>query len=169
MKAKTHLSQNKSRGGFTLVEMLVVISMIAALAGISFPVYRSIQKKVEKQSENADTEEKKDGTEGQQQEEVIKKKRRKRWAASAEAPTDAEVNGGTTDGAGQQPPTKRKSRWAREGSAEGGIRNPDAASASAGNKGGISETSGQGDAVFSWDRELTDVRARGSLGPGSSF
>ena len=39
----------KSRGGFTLVEMLVVIGMIAALAGISFPVYRSIQKKVEKQ------------------------------------------------------------------------------------------------------------------------
>ena len=49
MKAKTHLSQNKSRGGFTLVEMLVVIGMIATLAGISFPVYRSIQKKVEKQ------------------------------------------------------------------------------------------------------------------------
>ena len=49
MKAKTHLSQVKSRGGFTLVEMLVVISMIAALAGISFPVYRSIQKKVERQ------------------------------------------------------------------------------------------------------------------------
>ena len=49
MKAKTHLSQTKSRGGFTLVEMLVVIGMIAALAGISFPVYRSIQKKVEKQ------------------------------------------------------------------------------------------------------------------------
>jgi prepilin-type N-terminal cleavage/methylation domain-containing protein len=49
MKAKTHLSQTKSRGGFTLVEMLVVIGMIAALAGISFPVYRGIQKKVEKQ------------------------------------------------------------------------------------------------------------------------
>ena len=49
MKAKTHLSQNKSRGGFTLVEMLVVIGMIAALAGISFPVYKTIQKKVEKQ------------------------------------------------------------------------------------------------------------------------
>ena len=49
MKAKTHLSQAKSRGGFTLVEMLVVIGMIAALAGISFPVYRAIQKKVEKQ------------------------------------------------------------------------------------------------------------------------
>ena len=49
MKAKTHLSQTKSRGGFTLVEMLVVIGMIAALAGISFPVYRSIQNKVEKQ------------------------------------------------------------------------------------------------------------------------
>jgi prepilin-type N-terminal cleavage/methylation domain-containing protein len=49
MKAKTHLSQTKSRDGFTLVEMLVVIGMIAALAGISFPVYKSIQKKVEKQ------------------------------------------------------------------------------------------------------------------------
>ena len=48
MKAKTHLSQNKSRGGFTLVEMLVVIGMIAALAGLSFPVYRGIQKKVDK-------------------------------------------------------------------------------------------------------------------------
>ena len=50
MKAKTHLAQNKSRGGFTLVEMLVVIGMIATLAGISFPVYRSIQKKMDKQS-----------------------------------------------------------------------------------------------------------------------
>ena len=49
MKAKTHLSQNKLRGGFTLVEMLVVLGMIAALAGISFPVYRGIQKRVEKQ------------------------------------------------------------------------------------------------------------------------
>jgi prepilin-type N-terminal cleavage/methylation domain-containing protein len=49
MKAKTHLSQNKSRGGFTLIEMLVVIGMIATLAGISFPVYKSIQKKVDKQ------------------------------------------------------------------------------------------------------------------------
>ena len=49
MKAKTHLPQTKSRGGFTLVEMLVVIGMIAALAGLSFPVYRGIQKKVEKQ------------------------------------------------------------------------------------------------------------------------
>ena len=49
MKAKTHLSQTKSRGGFTLVEMLVVIGMIATLAGISFPVYRSIQQKVEDQ------------------------------------------------------------------------------------------------------------------------
>ena len=52
MKAKTHLSQNKSRGGFTLVEMLVVIGMIAALAGISFPVYKSIQKKVERTQYN---------------------------------------------------------------------------------------------------------------------
>ena len=49
MKAKTNVSKAKSRRGFTLVEMIVVISMIAALAGISFPVYRSIQKKVEKQ------------------------------------------------------------------------------------------------------------------------
>ena len=49
MKAKTNVSKAKSRRGFTLVEMLVVIGMIAALAGISFPVYRSIQKKVEKQ------------------------------------------------------------------------------------------------------------------------
>lgn len=48
MKAKTNVSKAKSRRGFTLVEMIVVISMIAALAGISFPVYRSIQKKVEK-------------------------------------------------------------------------------------------------------------------------
>jgi prepilin-type N-terminal cleavage/methylation domain-containing protein len=54
MKAKTHLSQNKSRGGFTLVEMLVVIGMIAALAGISFPVYNNIQKKVEKQQVSMD-------------------------------------------------------------------------------------------------------------------
>jgi len=49
MKAKTNVSKAKSRRGFTLVEMLVVIGMIAALAGISFPVYKSIQKKVEKQ------------------------------------------------------------------------------------------------------------------------
>ena len=49
MKAKTNVSKTKSRRGFTLVEMLVVIGMIAALAGISFPVYKSIQKKVEKQ------------------------------------------------------------------------------------------------------------------------
>jgi prepilin-type N-terminal cleavage/methylation domain-containing protein len=49
MKAKTHLAQAKSRGGFTLVELLVVIGMMATLAGISFPVYRSIQNKVVKQ------------------------------------------------------------------------------------------------------------------------
>ena len=49
MKAKTNVSKAKSRRGFTLVEMLVVIGMIAALAGISFPVYKSIQAKVERQ------------------------------------------------------------------------------------------------------------------------
>ena len=49
MKATTNVSKAKSRCGFTLVEMLVVIGMIAALAGISFPVYKSIQKKVDKQ------------------------------------------------------------------------------------------------------------------------
>jgi prepilin-type N-terminal cleavage/methylation domain-containing protein len=49
MKAITNVSKAKSRRGFTLVEMLVVISMIAALAGVSFPVYRSIQAKVERQ------------------------------------------------------------------------------------------------------------------------
>ena len=58
------------------------------------------------------------------------RKRRSRWAASAEAPTDAEVLNGDANGtsADGQPPTKRKSRWAREGGAEnGGLRNPDAA------------------------------------------
>ena len=40
MKAKTNVSKAKSRRGFTLVEMIVVIGMIAALAGISFPVYK---------------------------------------------------------------------------------------------------------------------------------
>ena len=49
MKAKTNVSKAKSRRGFTLVEMIVVIGMIAALAGISFPVYKGIQKKVERQ------------------------------------------------------------------------------------------------------------------------
>jgi prepilin-type N-terminal cleavage/methylation domain-containing protein len=49
MKATTNVSKAKSRCGFTLVEMLVVIGMIGALAGISFPVYKSIQKKVDKQ------------------------------------------------------------------------------------------------------------------------
>ena len=49
MKATTNVSKAKSRRGFTLVEMLVVIGMIGALAGISFPVYKSIQKKVERQ------------------------------------------------------------------------------------------------------------------------
>ena len=50
MKAKKQLSKATSRSGFTLVEMLVVIGMIGALAGISFPVYRSIRAKVEKQA-----------------------------------------------------------------------------------------------------------------------
>ncbi|MGB2402769.1 MAG: type II secretion system protein [Akkermansiaceae bacterium] len=49
MIASTKTSQSKESRGFTLVEMLVVIGMIGALAGISFPVYKSIQKKVEKQ------------------------------------------------------------------------------------------------------------------------
>jgi prepilin-type N-terminal cleavage/methylation domain-containing protein len=47
MNASIKISQSKESKGFTLVEMLVVIGMIAALAGVSFPVYRSIQKKVE--------------------------------------------------------------------------------------------------------------------------
>jgi prepilin-type N-terminal cleavage/methylation domain-containing protein len=51
MKAKLDLSQAESRRAFTLVEMLVVIGMIAALAGISFPVYNNIQKKVAKQQD----------------------------------------------------------------------------------------------------------------------
>ena len=62
-----------------------------------------------------------------------RKKRRSRWASSAEAPTDADMAAGSTATAADgQPPTKRKSRWAREGGAdaEGGPRNPDAASAS---------------------------------------
>ena len=54
MKAKTNVSKAKSRRGFTLVEMLVVIGMIAALAGISFPVYKSIQEKVERQAISMD-------------------------------------------------------------------------------------------------------------------
>jgi prepilin-type N-terminal cleavage/methylation domain-containing protein len=49
MNASTQTSQSKKSRGFTLVEMLVVIGMIGALAGISFPVYKSIQRKVEKQ------------------------------------------------------------------------------------------------------------------------
>jgi prepilin-type N-terminal cleavage/methylation domain-containing protein len=48
MNASTKTSRNKESRGFTLVEMLVVIGMIAALAGVSFPVYKSIQRKVEK-------------------------------------------------------------------------------------------------------------------------
>jgi prepilin-type N-terminal cleavage/methylation domain-containing protein len=49
MKVKINLYQAKSRRAFTLVEMLVVIGMIAALAGISFPVYNAINNKVAKQ------------------------------------------------------------------------------------------------------------------------
>ena len=71
---------------------------------------------------------------------VKPRKRRSRWAASAEAPTDAELAAAGADGAGAsaaagdgQPPTKRKSRWAREGGAEnGGLRNPDAAASNGG-------------------------------------
>jgi prepilin-type N-terminal cleavage/methylation domain-containing protein len=52
MNASTKTSQSKKSRGFTLVEMLVVIGMIAALAGVSFPVYKSIQKKVERTQYN---------------------------------------------------------------------------------------------------------------------
>jgi prepilin-type N-terminal cleavage/methylation domain-containing protein len=52
MNASTKTSKSKKSRGFTLVEMLVVIGMIGALAGISFPVYKSIQRKVEKQQED---------------------------------------------------------------------------------------------------------------------
>lgn len=49
MNATTNRSKAKVNRGFTLVEMLVVIGMIASLAAISFPVYKGVQKKVDKQ------------------------------------------------------------------------------------------------------------------------
>ncbi|MGB1875179.1 MAG: type II secretion system protein [Akkermansiaceae bacterium] len=47
MKASQNRILRKFGRGWTLVEMLVVIGMIGSLAAISFPVYRSIQKKVD--------------------------------------------------------------------------------------------------------------------------
>ena len=49
MKAKTHVSKAKLYSGFTLVEILVVIAMIASLAALSIPAYKGFVNKAKKQ------------------------------------------------------------------------------------------------------------------------
>ncbi len=43
MNSRSHAPNHQNRSGFTLVELLVVIVIIVALAGISFTAYRSIK------------------------------------------------------------------------------------------------------------------------------